>query len=631
MDVNIRQVVNKLSNKICFLDPLFECVSNSLEANATIINIDLFESEVLDDAMIGDIEGFRITDNGEGFTDKNLIAFNECYTENKRHIGCQGLGRFTWLKVFKTVNISSYLKNENKNIKFIFNDAFSKESVEVQEDLDIKQNKTIIEMKDKELLFQKNKKENYSADVDVLKEKILEKFFIKLFFMKEKDIKFSIKIKNHLKIASITHEDIIKVLCKSFTIESLEKEVFNFNAYYYFCDDNRNKKEIYLCAGDRVEIALDQKRLNMTLKLPKEGSFKCFVCGNYLDERINSERNSFTFNDKDEEVDFINPLSKDAIIKKIEEIIQDILLDKFPEIEKVNEKERQKAIEEAPYLSTYINDNKWILSDYKSIKEQAEKTFEKEKKSISKKYIDALNDAFINPKEFEHATSEYSKIASIELAHYICYRDAIIKGLKKLLDNGKLEEEVFHNILIKKRTSAINGEYLKQNLWLIDDKFMSFVRVYSDRSISRINNQLNNLDERLSEYLKRPDVFIVFNRSEDKKYDAIVIELKGSNCSEDEKNKSITELPNNILSLREAMPNILTIHGYIITTIDTKFSKTLKSNDFKEYKYIDEDKNTYFKYLTNINSHIYVYDYENLIKEAGDRNNTFIEILKGKY
>ena len=632
MKVNIKKVVENLSSRITFLDPLYECVSNSLEANATIINIELYESEVLSNQFLGNICGFKITDNGEGFTKKNLDAFSECYTENKIEHGCKGLGRFTRLKVFEDVSIYSLLRSENKKINFKFDYNFDEEIYISKEDcFNISENQTVIEMKKITPLFFGNKKGEVIADVNDIKEKILKKFFIKLYFLKQNNVNFKICIKNNNDVAFLSTKDIGAIEQRKIEIYGEDEEVYYFNLYYYFLEDALGTREMFLCGGERVVKSLEkEKNTNFTLSLPNSTSFICFVTGKYLDEKINVERNDFDFADDSHELDLINPIPRNVLMKKIGKEIKDIILNKFPSVKEMSKKEMQKAIDDAPFLKNYIEKEDNLLNDSKTIKELAEKNFERDKKDVTKKYKALLNQHNIDAEDFIRDTEAYSEIASIELGHYIYYRDAIIKGLKKLLDANSLKEEIFHDILIKKRTSVNNGEYLKTNLWLIDDKYMSFLRAFSDKSVSKINKELFNSKEKLNAYLKRPDVFLLFNYEEGNT-DAIVIELKGSNCTKDEKNKSITELPNNIDELRECMNNLNSIYGYIITNIDEDFGRALRNQDFTSFIYINESKRSYYKYFTNTKSHIYVYDYENLIKQADERNNLFINILKGSY
>lgn len=66
---NIKDIVNNLGKDVKFLQPLFEAIINSLEANASVIKIILQQENTLFDEF-SVITGFSIEDNGEGFNKK---------------------------------------------------------------------------------------------------------------------------------------------------------------------------------------------------------------------------------------------------------------------------------------------------------------------------------------------------------------------------------------------------------------------------------------------------------------------------------------------------------------------------------------------------------------------------------
>ena len=82
MKVNIPNIVNNLGKNIKFLQPLYESITNSLEANATNIEIEILHDNTFEEVTPKMI-GFTIKDNGEGFDTKNRDAFMELWTKNK--------------------------------------------------------------------------------------------------------------------------------------------------------------------------------------------------------------------------------------------------------------------------------------------------------------------------------------------------------------------------------------------------------------------------------------------------------------------------------------------------------------------------------------------------------------------
>ena len=63
------------------------------------------------DRSLEDICGFTITDNGIGFNKENYKSFKTFDSEYKASLGCRGVGRLTWLKVFNLKQVlATYLK-----------------------------------------------------------------------------------------------------------------------------------------------------------------------------------------------------------------------------------------------------------------------------------------------------------------------------------------------------------------------------------------------------------------------------------------------------------------------------------------------------------------------------------------
>jgi len=52
-------------------------------------------------------ESFQVVDNGVGFTTTNMDSFLDADSTYKAEIGGKGVGRFSWLKTFRSVQISS--------------------------------------------------------------------------------------------------------------------------------------------------------------------------------------------------------------------------------------------------------------------------------------------------------------------------------------------------------------------------------------------------------------------------------------------------------------------------------------------------------------------------------------------
>lgn len=115
IDVDFESAVESLdispSNAI---KTVLEAVVNSIQScryddNEHVITVKIYSKQSTLDGKTSDIiDGFDIIDDGEGFTDFNFKSFCTLYSRAKKQsFGCKGIGRLTWLKVFKNVKIES--------------------------------------------------------------------------------------------------------------------------------------------------------------------------------------------------------------------------------------------------------------------------------------------------------------------------------------------------------------------------------------------------------------------------------------------------------------------------------------------------------------------------------------------
>lgn len=629
---NIKDIVNNLGKDVKFLQPLFEAIINSLEANASVIKIILQQENTLFDEF-SVITSFSIEDNGEGFNKKNIDAFATLWTDNKRQIGCKGSGRFTWLSVFNSIQVDSFLKEERKHVHIDFDLTYDGQ-VKIDNSLDIPENKTIITFDNvTEKFYHRNadgktKDKRFSSNPAKIKQEILNYLIIKLFLLKKKAINFEISIICEDVEERITPADIPNLESKKFIIPSKITTVsYEFELFYLFKTDSLNTKKLYFCSNSRSTKEYDSDSLGFSSHLPNKDSFIMMLCSNYFENKDNDSRNDFI------ELSFLKyanenvPILTNDILAKTKLVMQQIIRDKYPEIEQINIEEEKAAIEKNPHLVKYIKSNKEIIKSKDSLTQEAQKKFSEEKIKIRDKIEKVLENNNISSADFEQTINEISDIAYYELGEYIVYRNTIIKALAKATHSDS-KEKVFHNMFMPMRTSNSNespNDRLLSNLWLLDDKYMTYLYASSDKSYKQISKdlKLESVDS-----LTRPDMCVFLSTNdENRSKDALIIEFKSAKADLDEKRKALSELPDNVLTLRHDVPNIKTVWSYGITEIDEAFEKSLIGNDYNPLFSNGESK-IYYKYLKNANTHVYFIDYQSIIDDSLCRNSTFIEILK---
>lgn len=624
--VNTKQAVKNLGKNVKFLQPLFEAITNSLEANATNIKVKIFS----DSTLINGFQpmcGFSIEDNGDGFTDNNIEAFQTLWTENKLKIGCKGSGRFTWLCVYENITIDSNIK-KGKSIHIEFNEN----GIDIKENgvsqiNSLEESKTHIEFKDIKKKFL-DRKEN--VDLLKIKKEIISYLFIKFFMLKKQGKKFLIEISHRDKIEKIELADINNVESKIIYLKDSENnKKIKFELNYFFCQ-KQNNLILYLCGGGRSISETDLTKFHLPKKLPNNESLILMLSSEYLDEMCDDNRNDFS-SLKIENPNLIVPITMNQILEEVTKNIKQIIKERYPEIEEQNKLLVQRLIDSNPYLKEYIKNNKQVIKDEESVLDEANEEFHRDKIKKDRRIRTLLKQKNIPDDQFDRALDGIKDISYKELGEYIVYRNIIIEALHSRVQNNSLERDI-HNLFMQKHTSSINNSLpnpYTTNLWLLDDKYMTYSYATSDNSFKQIaidfkNNELDDCE--------RPDILLFFDKLDiNKSKDALIIELKRPNTKIQLKNDAIRELQNYASKLREHFPNVKSIWTYAISNIDEEMAKTLNDDDWTPLYSSNNENKIYYKYNKNLNAHFYYMDYKAVLDDANARNSTFMEILKGDF
>lgn len=604
MEVPISSIVKQL-RKIDFFQPLYEAITNSLEANAENIEISFLSSSAMEKEFYT-IKGYKIIDDGDGFTSENISSFGTYLSDYKAKLGCKGVGRFVWLAIFSNVSIVSFI--DNKKIEIDFNTNFGPHRIT---DFNISEKKTIISMEKArpDISFPIKR-------IDDIKKGILDHFLI-LLHLRKKPFRIIIKLG---KEQEIIHNS---------TLPRLDRKDFKIGDYcfffYYDINTEASFKEvdIYYCANGRI-VKKAENIFDKSILKNKNIHFVGFFESEYLNACVNDERTGFTFAKYN--------LDQNKIEDEFIDIFNGVLYKYFPDLERQNDEVIKQCKKDYPHLSDWINEDKSPVKQRERIIKTAKEKFDKAKEKIREKFNRLISESIPNTVKIEEEIDNVSHIQALQLSEYVLYRQQIIDALKVLETRNEPVEKLLHNLFMKMGTSAgaKDGKIdpYKSNIWLLDDKFMSYSYMASDKNIRTIfkENKLDNVN-----YFKEPDVFVFYSR-EGREKDAIIIEFKAPGAKNDEKAKSISELPDNIGQARSAAAAvndiINQIWGYIITNIDDRFEISLKNNDFKPQFTSESNYKIFHKYFVNLDSHIYVLDAKVIIADADSRNSVFMNILR---
>lgn len=408
IDVTVEDIIRNIGKNIKFNQPLFEAIVNSLEAGATDIMVEFQHDEPMK-GVIPKITGFTISDNGEGFTSKNCLAFTQLWTKNKITLGCKGSGRFTWLSVFDKIDIESDVKCEQKHISIPFTKEFDRKSISSKE--------ATVDSNFTKIFFQSVTEKYYTTDkdgkiidkralanIDQLCNDIREYLIVKFFFLKQakKFFKITLKIDGIERI--IDTSSIPDLKCVDFNIQSeLTKENFKFELYYHFFKDGQNSKRVYYCANHRATKKMDDDTLGFSCNLPNNDSFIMLLCSKYFDGKDDDSRSDLTELSHQKNASFFIPLLFSDINPIVRKHISNVINEEYPELDSFNQQAIQQATETAPYLAQYFKQDTDIVKTQESLLTNARKKFSETKIKSQSRFEKLLANRNINSTDLTKA------------------------------------------------------------------------------------------------------------------------------------------------------------------------------------------------------------------------------------
>lgn len=588
-------IVNDLK-RVTVNQVVYEAITNSIQADATQIELSINSlNSDFDDVGNQYVSEIQVVDNGHGFKSDDLESFQTYRSRHKKaRFGAKGVGRFLFLKIFENVHILSQDKEINFNID---NDVTISE---------------INRISDKTKLRIYTPREGYQVNKLDLVQAIKLHFlpFFKLLNQNKTKKVITIRIKfDNADFASLKSDDIPWFEESEFSIDDQ-----TFKLSYLLNTPGFNTGDGAYCAGGRVVCFNSQMDGNKRFKAFKGVNFFYLLSAQYFDSNLNNERDELTINAKRKnQRDWASTLSWEDINSALGDKIKEICLENGINIEEQSDQYLKKAIDKAPFLSSYFMKNELMLGEEDLLKE-AQNLFNDDK-------------ARIRSENLKISSSErqiiLNRVVQAELAEYVFDRQKIIEKLKSLEERDALESEI-HNLFAERFTQSDTIDYKTNNLWLFDDRFMTYDKVFSDKQIKAIFPELHK-------YLDKPDILTLSSNTFKKEEitDVVIIELKRPNAKNDVAIAE-SELLKYSRYVRESNLSNIRIWTYAFISFDAEADLAL---DDKSYNRIPIRNGWPIRYSYHKvhNTIINFIDYRALAFDAESRNNTFLNILKAKH
>ncbi|MVA24719.1 ATP-binding protein [Agrobacterium vitis] len=583
-------------------DVIREGITNSIHAGAKSISVDLwFEKQA---GLFGDeernvLDKITISDDGEGFTQENLNYFDEICTGHKDDIGGKGVGRLAFLKYANRVEIWSQLPTHL--VEFRYTAEFKLE--------DVKQTATT--GKQKTTIIISELKEKINTQVAKLVNSMCDDLRLLLFLKKQAGQIVSIKFTHNSR--QQFPEDFV---FSGERIEALKKRSFEmcgetFDCYLFREDMPRKGIIAMLCADELcVEECHISKRFDSCRYLIS-------ITSPYLNRSSDIERQKLELPKTDEDTDLVSPISREKLVPRIhEECLAmvdevgkgDIEAFKLANIEKL------KTYYPFITLDSLNGDAAMLDAD------QVVKTYRAQQAKREDQLVEAMEQG--RKVDFD----DISHLASHDLARFIIHRALLIDSLSKMPRESA--EHVLHNAILRKNSDG--NDIRENNIWLVDDKFLSYSSIYSDETLAKIIRDVGAETE--SKQQRKPDVAAFFSKdNEGHPNKLVIIEFKKPGADIFENNKALVQCRLYASELVDRISTVREVFAFSIVEIDDEFYKDMKRTGFKDVFSLSE-RVVYDDFnigsSDNIPLHLYVMPTSSLIIDAKARNRVFEEVLR---
>jgi hypothetical protein len=639
--------------------PLFEAISNAIDAIAACedglskheIRVRLIANDDLvkkagDESFI--VDGFDVTDDGIGFNDEHLASFQKAHTRSKVKLGGKGVGRFTFLKVFRTVAANSIYRKNNQNFRRTMDFSIEKEVVSADDPSPVDDKTgTTLSVRGVGSTY----KAGWPQDPVVIAERIIAHYLIR--FASRSIPKLILESPGHAAIDLNTLFDQ--------TVQSQIKEVpfkvrehtFSLQAYRHGV--GRSRHELHLCANGR-EVQTNKLR-DLLPELPEKFldadqtpfTLIVLVTGEYLDDHANQERTRIAFQ-SDEEKDIEETLvSRYALNRGITETLRPLLASDLKSTNDEKRSQIESFIEEAPEYRALTHPRYAKLLEQKiqpglssekldeallHVKREIEDDVRKDLRHVAAHFESESSNQY--EEQFNALFDKLNELSHAELAKYITHRRTILDLLSGSLKKRRSDErypleKVLHKMLFPMGVTSKDIFSTQQNLWVIDERLSYHTLLTSDKKLKSISG----LEETSG---KEPDICAFFydtpigvREQEDTTGAIVVIEFKRPGRDDYQTDpaqqiiKRFVEIQESKLDDVDGRPinsRGIRFFGYLIADLTPSLKREMRMNYHESI-----DGEGYFKTLTGGNGYVEIISYDKLLKDAARRNRVLFDKL----
>ncbi len=461
---------------------------------------------------------------------------------------------------------------------------------------------------------------NEYINAEYLKHRILQEFYSRLFHLKEKGHEVVINIKtdigNHIQTTTLQNSDIPEFI--TVKLDSSVNLTDTFHLHYSIKETDISDSSLI------AAVSVDNRTIKVDIvaeeNIPVGYEMVFLLFSEYFNGKVDAVRQNLTVSKT--ELKEIQTIFR----KKVASIIEQ----NIPKIKRRNQETKNNLINKYPHLSGYFDeDNIGYISRNELLKKAQEEFFKAQKELLEANYL--------TNEQFDKAL----EVSSRALTEYILFRQLTIDKLKNSTsDNSEAElHKLFATTRKEGKFEKLNfiNDLYRNNTWLLDDKYMTYETVLSDREFGELlefitDGEIERNDDRI-------DIALVFsnNPKNNKPFDIVIVELKKRGITIEENMKVITQLEKRARKLMQYYDNqIQRIWYYGIIEFNHEVELALSG----EYTELYSTGKMYYKETSVAISlspkkilpiGVYIWDLDAVVNDAHIRNASFLNLIKSKF
>lgn len=648
------------------LIPLFECLVNSIEAIEDLGTdngrIDVYlQRDARQIALAGNeetslaaIRDITVVDNGSGFHDTNVRAFFLSDSTRKVNRGNKGIGRFTWLKVFREAAIDSVYSSDDelwmrRTFKFV-NTAEGVEDDEVNDTV-ARERRTSVKLTGLKAEYQKH----FPKALETIAHKVIDHLLIHFVGGKCPQITLHDADGQSCSLNHMFAEE-AKERAQDVTF-NLKGHDFRVTVLRYQSSAVKNHTISY-CANQREVLewkaskAIPDLQGRLTDDQGEQFVFRTYVAGPYLDAKVSSERTAFMFM-QEADLDYPEEMTREELDAEVVKALKYVA---EPYTTQLREEKRQRIEhfiqQDAPQYRFQLQERyreRLERIPATASKDQLDIELYKAQKDIEMEHRQRAADIKRMPLDVVAGSPEYAalykqyldeenELGKAALAKYVVHRRTILEMLDtalKVQESGAYaREDLVHSLIYPMRTDSEDVEFSRQNLWVVDERLAYHSHLASDLPMSRLKavnaiggdepdlaifNTARAFSETKSPY--QSVVIVEFKRPERNEYPAseenpveqvlrYVRKIKeGTAKDKDGKTINVGSIP---------------FYAYILCSLTPRIKAIADNHDFVK----TPDNEGYFRYHQSAGCYIEIVSYDKVLNDAKKRNRAFFERLQ---